>query len=87
MDANRQITRRRQIRNERQRCTINPLPARIPEDPSAPSHLSPVTAVDLLGTSQLLISRVHPSNKTLLIGDLEQQIGKCIALLLGKNGK
>jgi hypothetical protein len=29
-------------------------------------------AIELLGTSQLLISRVHPSNETLLIGNLEQ---------------
>jgi hypothetical protein len=81
------ITRRRQIRNESQRCTIKPLPAPIPEDSSAPSHFSPVTAVDLFGTSRLLISRVHPSNKALLIGNLEQQIGKRLALLLAKNGK
>ena len=87
MDAKREITRRRQISNESQHCTINPLPAPIPEDSSAPSHLSPVTAVDLFGTSRLLISRVHPSNKTLLIDNLEQQIGKRVALLLAKNGK
>ena len=54
---------------------------------SAPSHLSRGTAIALLGTSQLLISRVHPSNKALLIGNLEQQNCKGIALLLTESGE
>jgi hypothetical protein len=51
---------------------------------SAPSHLSRGTAIALLGTSQLLIS---PPNKALLIGKLDQQNCKGIALLLPEGGE
>jgi hypothetical protein len=58
-----------------------------PSATSAPSRLSRGTAIGLLGTSQLLISRVHPSNKTLLIGNLEQQSCKGVALILTESGE
>jgi hypothetical protein len=54
---------------------------------SATSRLPRGAAIEFLGTSQLLISRVHPSNKTLLIGNLEQESCKGVALLLTKTGE
>jgi hypothetical protein len=79
---------------ERERDGVIPFPRRIfstrcnfengfrESGTSTSSHLSRGSAIDLVGTSQLLISRVYPSNKSPLIGNLEQQSCKDVALLL-----
>jgi hypothetical protein len=40
-----------------------------------------------LGLPNLAISGVNPSNKTLLVSNLEQQSGKRVALLRAENGE
>lgn len=52
-----------------------------------PSNLSGGTTIARLRASQVSISRVNPANKTLLVGNLEHQSGKRVALLLTESGE